>query len=235
MNKSWDFIDSYYGAIAVILNILLVVSGVWLHAVFPDFLKTTLAITSLLVVGGIDYYLETSHKKRHSLRQHSTFIKSLLNAAASSVLQASGAPTKHVRACLMMPDAKDDKLKIKYEHGFIGSDLDRHIEIPKGTGCCGQAWLQKQTMIGDLNEAPVGGMPEQWGLPPDQVAKIRKTLRSILSVPVWAGGDNYQIVAVLNIDSDNELDQIGFRQKAIQEIAYSFATVIGALIDEEMA
>ena len=131
------------------------------------------------------------------------------------------------------PDPKDDKLKIRYEYGFVGSDLDRHIEIPRGTGCCGQAWLHGKPMIGDLKEAPVGGMPEQWGLPPEQVLKIRRTLSSILSVPVWAGRDHYQIVAVLNIDSDNEIEHIKFRETAILEIAYSFATVIGALIDEQ--
>jgi len=229
----WDFIDSYYGAVAVVLNILLVLSGVSLHAFFPDPIKTILSVVSLVLVGGFDYYLETTHERRHALRQHSVFIKSLLNAAASSILQASGAPAKHVRACLMMPDPKDDKLRIKYEYGFTGNDRDRHIEIPKGTGCCGQAWLQAQTMVGDLLEAPIGGMPEQWGLPSDQVVKIRKSLRSILSVPVWAGGENYQIVAVLNIDSDNEVDQIGFRKTAIQEIAYSFATVLGSLLDEQ--
>lgn len=229
----WEFLESYYGAIAIVLNVLLVLFGVSLHAVFPDPVKTILSVFALLAVGGLDYYLEACHKRRHALKQHTVFIKNLLNAAASSILQASGAPLKHVRACLMMPDPKDDKLKISHEYGFTGSDLDRHIAIPKGTGCCGQAWLQAQPMIGDLKEAPVGGMPEQWGLPAEQVLKIRKTLRSILSVPVWAGRDDYQIVAVLNIDSDNEVEHIKFRETAILEIAYSFATVIGALIDEQ--
>ncbi len=230
--KLWDYVDSNYGAVAILLSVLLVLAGVTLHASIPDPIKVTLAGVSLLAIAGLDYYVKRRHERHHALRQHSVLIKSVLNAAASSVLEAANPPVRHVRACLMFLDEKEI-LRIKYEHGFVATDRDRNIEIPKGTGCCGQAWLQGQTMMADLTEAPVGGMPNQWGLPAAEIDKIRKSLRSILSVPVRAGED-YSVVAVLNIDSDNSIDEIGFRVKAIQEIAYSFATVLGSLMDESL-
>lgn len=130
----------------------------------------------------------------------------------------------------MLPDS-NDKLTIRYSYGFARNDRDRGVEIPIGTGCCGQAWLQGDTMMADLTQ--VGGMPNHWGLPREEIAKIRPTLRSILSVPVRSGED-YRVVAILNIDSDNDVKNIGFEIKAVQDLVYSFATVIGTVMDEAL-
>jgi hypothetical protein len=223
--RFWDFSVSHYSIIAVLINISLVLVAVALHAALPNLIEVSIFGVILVGLALFDYRL----KKLRELSLHEDFIVSLLEAAASSVLKATQPPLPHMRACLMVPDGED--LVIAYAHGFAPEDRDRNIRIKKGTGCCGQAWEQEQTMIADLTQTPGGGMPPQWGLRESERQKVRQSLRSIISVPVRAGR-KFEIVGILNLDSDNFVADTKFIDKPIHDIVYSFVKVLSALLNE---
>jgi hypothetical protein len=226
--RFWNFFTSHYAATALLVNLLLIFLAVELHAYGRD-LKVTIPIVALLATLLVfDLRLKKQHDRRETRRLHKEFIDNLLEAAAASVLRVTQA--QHMRACLMVAD-ENNHLRITNSYGFSASDLDLGIVIPIGTGCSGQAWLQGKCLTADLEEKPSGGMPDQWGIPFEEAHKIRRTLKTILSVPVKAGSP-YRVVAVLNLDSDDGMADTKFVDEQIQHIAYCFVKVLSSLMDE---
>jgi hypothetical protein len=103
-------------------------------------------------------------------------------------------------------------------------------------GVAGRAWATKRVVIADLHErlVPVrlGEAGERvWSLPDPEESKIRKSLSSILSIPIMAG-DPYEVVAVLNLDSDHRMSDTKFFDDHIQYIALCFYNVLASLLEE---
>jgi hypothetical protein len=230
--RLWDFFISNYDLTAIFVNLLLIVlTGIALHASQPYPWTLPFFILLLLAVAAFDFVLKKGQERSEALRLHKEFIANLLDAASASLLGATQPPLKHMRVCVMFPEGND--LRIRYAHGFAPDDMDRGIRVPIGTGCCGQAWLQGKPMTADLTEAPLGGMPGHWGMPPEEAAKVRGTLKSVLSVPVRAGV-SYDVVAMLNMDSDNSMAEVRFVHEDIQYVGYCYAKALGSLMDEVM-
>lgn len=229
MNRIWTFFVTHYGGTATLVNVVLILLAATLHWL-PSLVLIGLAGALLLAVAIFDRRLKKKHDQSQALRHHTEFINDLLEAGASSLLRATQPPINHMRACIMVPEGQD--LVVAYEHGFAPGDLDRSIRIHIGTGCSGQAWEHIKPMVADLSVTPGGGMPAQWGIRESERAKVRPSLKSILSIPVLAGHRNYRLVAILNFDSDNHVDDVKFKEEPIHDIAYSFAKVISSLMGE---
>ncbi len=85
---------------------------------------------------------------------------------------------------------------------------------------------------GDLTIAKaVGG--RSWGLKPDEVSRVRPTLRSILSVPVFSPKNpDGPLLATPQIDSDATVAAMKFDVLERRELAGRFADVVSLPIEE---
>ncbi len=215
-----------YHLIATLLNIALVIAGVSLHATWGQWLRFSVSAVLMLGVAVFDIILKRAYGRRKAFRVYEKLINGLLEVAAVSMLRAAKPPTNHIRINLMLPDKKG-RLTIRYSWGFSDADMDLHVRIPTGTGCAGQAWIQESAMVADPTELSSGLV--QWGLPKAEIDKIRKSLKSIFSVPIFCGNE---LFAILNFDSDNTIDQMAFRDEEVQLIGFSFASTLAAIFAE---
>ena len=157
-------------------------------------------------------------------------IRRVLLACASSF----GHPDIHIR-CNIMRYSKDRmRRKVEAETAFnMDSDPDRDLEIDATAGASGEVEIQRVPAYGDLTQANPPGSPG-WGLRPSETAKVRRTLKSILSVPVFDPDDpSGPLLATLQIDSDEPISVVRFDDlDAKGALAQSFADVVSLLIEE---
>jgi hypothetical protein len=83
------------------------------------------------------------------------------------------------------------------------------IKLKSGEGCAGKAFESKvivqATLLNDIDSA------RDWNIPQPEQAKVRDTLKTVLSIPVFQLGffdpvtKEGNVVAILNIDSDDLL------------------------------
>jgi hypothetical protein len=221
---------SPYVYLATLLNAILVALGAWLHSVSPEGRPWafTLLACLLLTICVVDIFVKVLHDRREAFVVYETFINGLLEVAAVAMLKAAGPPKDSMRVNVMLPDEKNQNLSIKYHHGFISSDRDRYINIPINAGCAGQAWLLHAPIVADptLLFSPLG---IQWGLPPNELKKIRPTLQSIFSIPIEVGSE---CIGVLNFDSDNSKDNMKFDDEGVQLVGFSFASVLAVVLQQ---
>ena len=215
-----------YHLIATLLNIALVITGVSLHATWGQWLRFSVSATLMLALAALDILLKRAYGRRKAFHVYETLINGLLEVAAVSMLRAAKPPIKHIRVNIMLPD-KQRRLTIRYSWGFSDADMDLHVKIPIGTGCAGQSWTQESAMVADPTELSAGLV--QWGLPKSEIEKIRKSLKSIFSVPIFCGNE---LFAVLNFDSDNTIEEMAFKDEEVQLIGFSFASTVAAILAE---
>ena len=236
-------LEKFYELITIVLNIGLVVSGVWLHASFEhNWLIFGVSLVVMLGLASLDFLLKRLHDRTKARSTYESYLNKLLEAAAISMLRAVNPPSPHIRANLMLLDNHTNKLYIKYSYGFDFRDQDRGILIPVGTGCAGYALVNGQAAIADVtllsrpspegvtlyraNEAPV-----LWGLPLSEVAKVRHSLKAIFSTP-FTFGKHDQYSAILNFDSDNSISEMRFDDENIQKIAFCHVQTFQALLTD---
>jgi hypothetical protein len=224
-------LDRLYEPLSILLNLGLIVTGVWLHATWGHWLNVVIASLTMVILGILDFFLKRIHGKAKLRITHERYINELLSAAAFSILRAASPPLDHVRANLMLPDDYGKQLTIAYKHGFDFDDKDLNIRVPIGTGSAGQAFLQRDAMVADATLLSRDGQSVHWGLPHDQVELVRPPLKSIFSIPVRYKGSP-EPRAILNIDSDNTIDDMRFNDESIQKIGYCFARTLEGMLDE---
>ncbi|HEY5619656.1 MAG TPA: hypothetical protein VIK60_17075 [Vicinamibacterales bacterium] len=109
------------------------------------------------------------------------------------------------------------------------SDLD--IEIDAMAGVSGQAALNRRPAFGDISLPLQPGGPD-WGLREAEKSKVRQTLKSILSVPVFDRADpEGPLLATLQVDSDLSLADSGLDQEEKWRMAERFADVVSLLLE----
>lgn len=111
----------------------------------------------------------------------------------------------------------------------MAHDPDGDLEIDATAGVTGEAWIHRTPAFGDLSLALQPGGPT-WGLRPAEAARVRRGLRSVLSVPIF-DPDNPEgdLLGTFQIDSDLTLQEMGFDDQERREIAERFADVIALL------
>jgi hypothetical protein len=94
----------------------------------------------------------------------------------------------------------------------MSSDPDIDLEIDVTAGVTGEAWIHRTPAFGDLTLALQKGGPT-WGLRATETARVRPSLRSILSVPIFdPDNPTGDLLGTLQVDSDLSLQEMGFRR-----------------------
>jgi hypothetical protein len=235
-----DFLDSYSVLVAMGFDVVLVVLAMWLHASWGQWVWLGVAASLLLVVAGVkEVAWERRLRKRRARQAYGILINDLLDAASLAMRMLAGPSVEHIRVAIFFPKVKNNNiiLKIRYSRGFEANDVDKHIEVPIGTGCIGQTWQNKRAMVADITELPRnGGYGPHWGLPPEEAVKVRPTLKCILGIPIWrtAGSDPQEnsLVAAMTFDSDHTLEDMKFNDRAVQNLGIAFATSLKTLLSD---
>jgi hypothetical protein len=91
--------------------------------------------------------------------------------------------------------------------------------------------VNRRPAIGDIS-LPLQPAGPDWGLRDAEKAKVRQTLKSILSVPVFNPVDtDGGLLATLQIDSDLPLDESGLGEEQKRHVAERFADVVSLLLE----
>jgi hypothetical protein len=155
-------------------------------------------------------------------------IRRLLNACGHSF----GYPGKHVRANIMKFSPDGHRRRVDHSTAFnMDADADRDFEIDAHAGVSGQAALHRRPAFGDILMPLQPGGPD-WGLLDAEKAKVRPSLKSILSVPVFDPADpSGRLLATLQVDSDLSLEEVGFDEQEKWEMAQRFADVVSLRLE----
>src|SRR5262249_22822936 len=133
------------------------------------------------------------------------------------------------------------KVKIFY-HYNMNTDPDRELEFNIDAGATGRCWAEQRIQVVDLAEVREKARQEpdylerHWKFRPQDQAAVRQTLQALLSVPIFDPRDydpknnSGTLMGVLNFDSDNSVEEIGFRTQGVVEIARRFAEAIAHIL-----
>jgi hypothetical protein len=133
-------------------------------------------------------------------------VRRLLDEARFKLLEHLKNPD--LRLNLMVPE--DGRLSIVASSGDM-SDLEKTLRLGEGEGCAGKAWKGRLDIIADLNKTK--DPAKDWNIPESEAVKVKTTLKSILSIPVYAP-DSYdsvlregKVIGVLNVDSEDAITE----------------------------
>ena len=168
--------------------------------------------------------------KRNRLQQGRQAARSCIRKALAACGSAYGYPDQHVRTNIMLV-SKGGKRRVDKDTAFyMSADPDQDLEIDATAGVSGEAFSQRVTFYGDLAMALQPGGPT-WGLRDAERAKVRKGLKSILSVPVFDPDDaDGPLLGTLQVDSDLTFEQLGFDRPERRDMAERFADVVALLL-----
>jgi len=200
------------------LGVRLAPTGTWI-VVFVILLATFSALPSIA---------SRVNRLQQSRREAERCLKRLLEACAHSF----GYPAVHVRVNIMKFSPDRTRRKVDSVTAFnMANDPDFDLEIDATAGVSGQAVVHGRTAFGDISLPLRPGGPD-WGLRDAEKARVRRTLSSVLSVPVLNPTDpDGPLFATLQIDSDVPVAEIGFDQEDKWHVAERFADVISLLLE----
>lgn len=137
--------------------------------------------------------------------QDKKFVAKLLEAhclhLGTHLVQENGETLPHLRANIMSKGPRNT-LRVAYSYN-MEQDADDRLALSIGTGVCGAAMALFKPVIIDLQEDQ-SFSAEGWGLNKYQNAMLRKSLRTIFSIPMVdkkPTGER-EVVGLLNFDSD---------------------------------
>jgi hypothetical protein len=183
-------------------------------------------VVALAICIGIPALSTNLNRLGQGRREARRSINKVLVACAA----AYGYPQRHARANVMLP-CSDNRRCVDPELTFnMENDGDADLEIDATAGVTGEAWIHRTPAFGDLALALQSGGPT-WGLRPQETAKVRQGLRSVLSVPIFdPDNPTGQLLGTLQVDSDLTFQEMGFDVQERREIAERFADVIALLL-----
>jgi hypothetical protein len=190
---------------------------------------TAMALALLLVAfASLPSVAARLNRLQQGRRATEDCLKRLLRACGHSF----GYPDKHVRVNIMRFAADRHRRRVHSTTAFnMEGDPDLDFEIDAGGGASGQAVVNRRAAICDLQLQLQPGGPD-WGLREHERARVRQSLRSILSVPVFSPSDpDGDLLATLQIDSDLPLAEIGFDREQAWRKAERFADVVSLLLE----
>lgn len=174
--------------------------------VIPKWCKILLIVV-LLVINSINIYWEY----RNPIQP-----KDILEAMVHSIWK--GPTANHIRANVMLYDSTSKKLEVRYRYN-MGGHIDRFLKIHPKRGCAGKTYHSKQPTAVDLNKVDHKG----YLMDPE---KVWKKMESILSVPIVNLPNTSEVIGVLNVDSDLEINEVGFKDQEIMRAVIRFADLI---------
>jgi len=143
---------------------------------------------------------------------------------------------KHVRVNIMMLSPDKREITVHKETAFnMESDSDNDLPLPVVSGACGKAVRTKSWVLADLTILPAEDGPD-WALPPDKQARVRKTLKTILSVCIFdpdakpEGDRKPPVIGTLQVDSDLAHQEIFGDVDVARHVATGFADSVAVLL-----
>lgn len=120
-------------------------------------------------------------------------------------------------------------LMIEFTAG-VYEDAEKNLKWREGIGCCGHA-ASGDAYAGDIRNED----PERWDVPPTYQESLPDGLGSVLSIPIHKqtrGKDDERgpLVAVLNIDSDQCLEETYFEEEHVIEPLVKRASFLGVFL-----
>lgn len=125
-------------------------------------------------------------------------------------------PSAHVRTSLMFPSRDRTRRKVFFGKGYEEQDLDNDLELRMYSGLSGLAWNYKSPQAtGDLArlhaEIRQGNVGRATFLMlPQEAAKVRPSMDSMLAVPVEHPNRKGELIACLCADSDTPIVEARF-------------------------
>ena len=143
----------------------------------------------------------------------------------------------HLRVNVLLPTGAD-RLKIVHTYN-MENDPDRDLELGIDSGAAGRCWQTRGPVICDLANARAT-FATQWRMTERQQARVRPSLRSLLSVPILVPTDKNLCpqdrlpIGVLSFDSDHDLRR-DFHGGPVQKAAAECAAVVSAWLGDRTA
>jgi hypothetical protein len=109
-------------------------------------------------------------------------------------------------------------------------DPDRDLEIDAAAAASGRAVAMRRAVVADLGLLQLSAGPT-WGLRAEEQARVRPTLKSVLSAPVFNPHDvDGPLLGTLQVDSDLTMEEAGFIRPEAAELLQQFADVLSLLM-----
>lgn len=194
----------------------------------PNGWATALFLALLIFCASVPSLTTRVNRLQQGRRAAEDCTKRLLRACAHSF----GYPGVQVRVNIMKFSANGQRRRVHAATAFnMEKDPDGDLEIDGTAGVSGQAAVSRRPAFGDISLPLQPGGPD-WGLRDGEKAKVRQSLKSILSVPVFNPADtDGPLFATLQVDSDFPLAEIGFDQEQKWRVAERFADVVSLLLE----
>ena len=176
--------------------------------------------------------LPSAATRANRLQQGRRAAEDCLRRLLETCAHSFGYPGVHVRVNIMKFTEDRARRRVDARTAFnMETDPDADLEIDATAGVSGQVVVNRRAAFGDISLPLQPGGPD-WGLRASEKARIRPSLLTILSVPVFNPADPAgPLLATLQIDSDETLDEIGFDQEDQREVAERFADVVSLLLE----
>jgi len=154
-------------------------------------------------------------------------IKKLIETCARAFVP----PGRHVRSNVMTFNAAGTRRYVNSATAFnMETDPDRDLEIDANAAASGRAVTERRAAVADLVLLQITAQPP-WGLRVDEQARVRATLKSILSVPIFNPDDvDGPLLGTLQVDSDLTMEEAGFIRPESAELLQQFADVLSLLM-----
>jgi hypothetical protein len=154
-------------------------------------------------------------------------IRELLETCAHSFVPRD----RHVRANMMTftPDRLRRQLHAATAYN-MDQDPDRDLEIGATAAASGKAVSERRAAVADLGLLRITATPA-WGLKADEQIRVRPTLMSILTVPIFNPEDiDGPLLGSLQVDSDLTVEEAGFTKPESAELLQQFADLLSLLL-----
>jgi hypothetical protein len=154
-------------------------------------------------------------------------IRELLETCARSFVPRD----KHVRANMMMFNADQTRRQVHTATAYnMENDPDRVLEVGATAAASGKAVTERRAAVGDLGLLRITATPA-WGMKPDEQMRVRATLMSILTVPIFNPEDiDGPLLGSLQVDSDLTVEEAGFTKPESAELLQQFADLLSLLL-----
>jgi hypothetical protein len=154
-------------------------------------------------------------------------IRELLETCAKSFVPRD----KHIRANMMTFSPDRTRRRVHAATAYnMENDPDRDLEIAATAAASGKAVTERRAAVADLGLLQIRAAPA-WGLEAEEQAKVRATLMSILTVPIFNPEDiGGPLLGSLQVDSDLTVEEAGFTKPESAELLQQFADVLSLLL-----
>ena len=154
-------------------------------------------------------------------------IRELLENCARSLIPRDA----HVRANMMTFSADRTRRQVHAATAYnMDTDPDNNLEIGATAAASGKAVSERRAAVADLGLLRITATPA-WGLKADEQIRVRPTLMSILSVPMFNPEDiDGPLLGSLQVDTDLTVEEAGFSKPESAELLQQFADLLSLLL-----